>query len=302
MPLVTCAPNLLTIMISRRILRDLHRLPGVSRTERTRPGPSSAEIRNSYYGTFDGFSIRRCYATKTRVANIRNQNFPCFSRVNTCALFTGFSPVRTMFIQTQDTPNPNSLKFLPGRTVMESGTADFPTEAKAARSPLARLLFKIEGVKSVFFGSDFITITKMDDEVDWKVLKAEIYAVIMDFFASNLPILHEEEPSAQDTKVTEEDDETVAMIKELIETRIRPTVQEDGGDIIYKGFKDGIVQLKLQGACSTCPSSVVTLKQGVQNMLQFYIPEVMGIEEVKDEVDDLAAKEFEKFEKKIGES
>ncbi|XP_055340037.1 NFU1 iron-sulfur cluster scaffold homolog, mitochondrial-like isoform X2 [Paramacrobiotus metropolitanus] len=185
---------------------------------------------------------------------------------------------------------------------MESGTADFPTEAKAARSPLARLLFKIEGVKSVFFGSDFITITKMDDEVDWKVLKAEIYAVIMDFFASNLPILHEEEPSAQDTKVTEEDDETVAMIKELIETRIRPTVQEDGGDIIYKGFKDGIVQLKLQGACSTCPSSVVTLKQGVQNMLQFYIPEVMGIEEVKDEVDDLAAKEFEKFEKKIGES
>jgi len=155
-------------------------------------------------------------------------------------------------------------------------------------------------VKSVFFGPDFITITRIDEEADWKVMKAEIYAVIMDFFASNLPLLTEEikKDSAAEE---EEDDDTVAMIKELIETRIRPTVQEDGGDIIYKGFKDGIVQLKLQGSCSTCPSSVVTLKQGVQNMLQFYIPEVMGIEEVKDELDEQAATEFERLEKKIGE-
>ena len=164
-------------------------------------------------------------------------------------------------------------------------------------------------------------------------MKAEIYAVIMDFFASNLPLLNEEKEKTESTEEEEEDDDTVAMIKELIETRIRPTVQEDGGDIIYKvslrlidwlidlmhqiiflqqfwtlspwflqGFVDGIVKLKLQGSCSTCPSSVVTLKSGVQNMLQFYIPEVMGIEEVKDELDDLAAKEFEKLEKKIGEA
>ncbi|OQV22398.1 NFU1 iron-sulfur cluster scaffold-like protein, mitochondrial [Hypsibius exemplaris] len=211
--------------------------------------------------------------------------------------------VRTMFIQTQDTPNPNSLKFLPGRQVMEQGTADFPTIEKAGRSPLARLLFKIEGVKSVFFGPDFITITRIDEDCDWKVMKPEIYAIIMDFFASNLPLINEEKDKTEVAAgAEEEDDDTVAMIKELIETRIRPTVQEDGGDIIYKGFVDGIVKLKLQGSCSTCPSSVVTLKSGVQNMLQFYIPEVMGIEEVKDELDDLAQTEFENLEKKLGET
>ena len=182
---------------------------------------------------------------------------------------------RFMFIKTQDTPNPSSLKFLPGSRVLENGTLDFPTLSSAQKSPLAKLLFRIEGVKGVFFGGDFITVTKEDDEsVEWKLLKPEIFATIMDFFHSGLPIVHDDAVPSGDTEILEDDDDTVAMIKELLDTRIRPTVQEDGGDIVYMGFDDGIVRLKMQGSCTSCPSSVVTLKNGVQNMLQFYIPEV----------------------------
>ncbi|EOB06152.1 NFU1 iron-sulfur cluster scaffold-like protein, mitochondrial, partial [Anas platyrhynchos] len=188
-------------------------------------------------------------------------------------------PVRCMFIQTQDTPNPNSLKFIPGKEVLESRTMEFSTPAAAFCSPLARQLFRIEGVKSVFFGPDFITITKESEDLDWNLLKPDIYATIMDFFASGLPVVTEEAPRT-DTAPSEEDDEVVLMIKELLDTRIRPTVQEDGGDVIYKGFEDGIVQLKLQGSCTSCPSSIITLKNGIQNMLQFYIPEVEGVEQV----------------------
>lgn len=203
-----------------------------------------------------------------------------------------------MFIQTQDTPNPDSLKFLPGKTVLEKGdTRDFPTQASAMSSPLAKLLFRIEGVKGVFFAKDFITVTKLED-ADWKLLKPEIFAIIMDFFASGLPIVHETKPS-EDTEIQEDDDEVVMMIKELLDTRIRPTVQEDGGDIIFKGFEDGIVKLKLQGSCSSCPSSIVTLKNGVQNMLQFYIPEVVSVEQVKDEADKVVETVLEKMEKNI---
>ncbi|XP_046737617.1 NFU1 iron-sulfur cluster scaffold homolog, mitochondrial-like [Diprion similis] len=206
---------------------------------------------------------------------------------------------RNMFIQTQDTPNPNSLKFLPGVAVLESGqTKDFPTGSDAYCSPLAKMLFRIEGVKSIFFGSDFITVTKVDEDVDWKLIKPEVFATIMDFFASGLPVLSEEQPSS-DTKIQDDDDETVQMIKELLDTRIRPTVQEDGGDIVYMGFVDGIVKLKMQGSCTSCPSSVVTLKNGVQNMMQFYIPEVQGVEQVEDESDRVAKEEFEKLETKI---
>ncbi|NXI96298.1 NFU1 protein, partial [Psophia crepitans] len=194
--------------------------------------------------------------------------------------------VRCMFIQTQDTPNPNSLKFIPGREVLESRTMEFSTPAAAFCSPLARQLFKIEGVKSVFFGPDFITITKESEDLDWNLLKPDIYATIMDFFASGLPVVTDEAPRT-DTAASEEDDEVVLMIKELLDTRIRPTVQEDGGDVIYKGFEDGIVQLKLQGACTSCPSSIITLKNGIQNMLQFYIPEVEGVEQVVDDDDDV---------------
>ncbi len=189
-----------------------------------------------------------------------------------------------MFIQTQDTPNPQSLKFLPGREVLEGGgTMDFPTVSSASCSPLAKLLFRIEGVRSVFFGPDFVTLTKVDDDtVEWKVMKPEVYATIMDFFASGLPVVNEDaEPASSETTIYEDDDDTVAMIKELLDTRIRPTVQEDGGDVIYMGFTDGVVKLKMQGACTSCPSSVVTLKNGVQNMLQFYIPEVVAVEQVR---------------------
>ncbi|XP_019401479.1 PREDICTED: NFU1 iron-sulfur cluster scaffold homolog, mitochondrial isoform X2 [Crocodylus porosus] len=190
--------------------------------------------------------------------------------------------VRCMFIQTQDTPNPNSVKFIPGKQVLESRTMEFSTPAAAFCSPLARQLFRIEGVKSVFFGPDFITITKESEVLDWNLLKPDIYATIMDFFASGLPVVTEEAPHT-DTAPSEEDDEVVLMIKELLDTRIRPTVQEDGGDVIYKGFEDGIVQLKLQGSCTSCPSSIITLKNGIQNMLQFYIPEVEGVEQVVDD-------------------
>ncbi|EDO42803.1 predicted protein [Nematostella vectensis] len=183
-----------------------------------------------------------------------------------------------MFIQVQETPNPNSLKFVPGVLVLESGTVNFDSSSSAHRSPLARNLFRINGVKGVMFGPEFITVTKSDEEVQWSVLKPEIFATIMDFFSSNLPIMTEEEPP-QDTGSCNDDD-TVLMIKELLDTRIRPTVQEDGGDIIFKGFKDGIVKLKMQGACASCPSSIVTLKNGIENMMQFYIPEVVSVEQV----------------------
>ncbi|RWS09326.1 NFU1 iron-sulfur cluster scaffold-like protein [Dinothrombium tinctorium] len=204
-----------------------------------------------------------------------------------------------MFVQTQETPNPNSIKFLPGVQVLESGTIDFPNAMSAAhKSPLARALFRIEGVKSVFFGPDFITITKADDDVEWRLLKPEIFAVIVDFFSSGLPILQESVQS-EDTKIEESDDETVQMIKELLETRIRPTVQEDGGDVLYRGFENGVVKLKLQGSCTSCPSSTVTLKNGIQNMLQFYIPEVQGVVQVEDPEENVAKQEFEKLEQKL---
>lgn len=212
--------------------------------------------------------------------------------------------MRGMFIQTQETPNPNSLKFLPGIRVLDSGTRDFPTVRAAMNtSPLAKLLFRIEGVKSVFFGPDFITITKVDEETNWNVIKPLVFATVMDFFVSGQPVMFEvEESAAAAESPAEEEDETVMMIKELLETRIRPTVQEDGGDITYVDFKEGVVYLRLQGSCTSCPSSVVTLKSGVKNMLQFYIPEVLGVIQVTDEVDPIVEKEFEKLEKKLAEN
>ncbi|KAM6954323.1 NFU1 iron-sulfur cluster scaffold homolog, mitochondrial [Aplochiton taeniatus] len=195
---------------------------------------------------------------------------------------------RTMFVQTQDTPNPNSLKFLPGRVVLESGTMDFAGPRDAFCSPLARQLFRIDGVKSVFLGPDFITITKTDITVEWGLIKPDVYAAIMDFFTTGLPVVNDDETPRADTAPSEDDDEVVEMIKELLDTRIRPTVQEDGGDVLYRGFEDGIVKLKLQGSCTSCPSSMITLKSGIQNMLQFYVPEVEGVEQVKDDEDVLA--------------
>ena len=211
--------------------------------------------------------------------------------------------VRSMFIRTQDTPNPQSLKFLPGRSVLGEGTMDFSGPSSASSSPLAKLLFRVEGVQAVFFGPDFITITKVDDKnVEWKVLKPEIFAIIMDFFASGLPLVNEAARPSTDTEILDEDDEVVAMIKELLDTRIRPTVQEDGGDIIFAGFDDGVVKLRMQGACTSCPSSIVTLKNGVQNMLQFYIPEVIAVEQVFDRSDEATEKELDKLDEKLDKS
>ncbi|CAG9111524.1 unnamed protein product [Plutella xylostella] len=214
------------------------------------------------------------------------------SLINAC-------PCRTMFIQTQDTPNPNSLKFLPGTSVLEPGqTMDFPNIQAAHCSPLAKMIFRIEGVKAVFFGADFVTVTKQEDDIDWKLLKPEIFATIMDFFASGLPVVTDAKPSG-DTQINDDDDEIVQMIKELLDTRIRPTVQEDGGDCLFVDFKDGVLRLKMQGSCSSCPSSIVTLKNGVQNMMQFYIPEVLSVEQIDDEGDKLSEKVFKEFEAQI---
>ncbi|CAF0974315.1 unnamed protein product [Didymodactylos carnosus] len=207
---------------------------------------------------------------------------------------------RSMFIQTQDTPNPNSLKFLPGKQVLDSGTKDFPTIQSAYCSPLAKQLFRIEGIKSIFFGNDFITVTKQHDDIEWQTIKPEIYATIMDFYSTNLPIINEDEQQPE-SSILPEDDETTAMIKELLDTRIRPTVQEDGGDVTFVDYVDGIVRLKLQGACSSCPSSIITLKSGIQNMLQFYIPEVKGVEQAEDIVDKRSKKVFEEFEQELEE-
>ncbi len=178
-----------------------------------------------------------------------------------------------MFIQTEQTPNPATLKFLPGREVLSRGTADFPNSESAYRSPLAQRLFDVDGVAGVFLGSDFITITKAGDR-DWYVLKPSILGVIMEHFTAGRPVLLED---AGDAGTEVEDDEVVAQIKELIETRVRPAVALDGGDITFDSFEDGVVYLHLKGACSGCPSSTATLKAGIENMLRHYVPEVVEV-------------------------
>ncbi|ONK71263.1 uncharacterized protein A4U43_C04F6640 [Asparagus officinalis] len=191
---------------------------------------------------------------------------------------------RSMFIQTQSTPNPLSLMFYPGKPVMEVGSADFPNARAAMNSPLAKALFGIDGITRVFFGSDFVTVSK-SEEASWDYLKPEIFAAIMDFYTSGKPLFLDSNTAASsDTAIQEDDSEIVAMIKELLETRIRPAVQDDGGDIVYRGFDEdtGIVKLKMQGACSGCPSSSVTLKSGIENMLMHYVPEVKGVEQESD--------------------
>jgi len=183
-----------------------------------------------------------------------------------------------MFIQTEETPNPESLKFLPGRVVMETGTASFTSVTECDRSPFARRLLAIDGVTGVFFGNDFITISKGVD-VDWYVLKPSIIGIIMEQFVANLPVIID---SADKTSSPEVDaNPLVAQIKELIDTRVRPAVAQDGGDILFHAFEDGIVYLKMQGACSGCPSSTATLKSGIENMLRYYVPEVEEVRAVE---------------------
>ena len=184
-----------------------------------------------------------------------------------------------MFIQTEPTPNPATLKFLPGETVLSSGTADFPNAETAGRSPLARALFDIDGVKGVFLGSDFVTVTK-DDTVDWQVMKPLVLGAIMEHLTARRPILLDGDHEAADEVFAAEDGEIVAQIKELLDTRVRPAVAMDGGDIVFRGFEEGVVYLHMQGACSGCPSSTATLKMGIENMLRHYIPEVQAVRPV----------------------
>ena len=183
-----------------------------------------------------------------------------------------------MFIQTESTPNPLTLKFIPGVPVLESGTAFFTNVEDAAISPLAVELFAVEGVTAVFLGSDFITVTK-DDKSQWEILKAPLLTSIMDFFVAGKPVMLSGKKEAAASENIDDSD-LVKQIRELIDTRVRPAVAQDGGDIIFHGFEDGIVQLELHGSCSGCPSSTITLKNGIENMLKHYIPEVIAVEAV----------------------
>jgi Fe-S cluster biogenesis protein NfuA len=182
-----------------------------------------------------------------------------------------------MFIQTEQTPNPATLKFLPGCAVVPSGTANFADVEAARRSPLAEQLFAVPGVVGVFFGADFVSVSK-DEESDWYRLKPAILATIMEHFTAGRPVLlWEGNPEGMSA---DEDDEIVSQIKELLETRVRPAVAQDGGDIIFHDYEDGVVYLHMQGSCAGCPSSTATLKAGIENMLRHYIPEVVEVRAV----------------------
>jgi Fe-S cluster biogenesis protein NfuA len=184
-----------------------------------------------------------------------------------------------MFIETEGTPNPATLKFLPGREVMgDRGTADFASAEAAERSPLAARIFALGGVARVFLGGDFITVTQTDD-AEWFSLRPQVLSAIMEHFMAGLPVL-DGEGDAEAEEFDPADIEIVDQIKELLDTRVRPAVAGDGGDIVFRGFRDGVVRLHLQGACSGCPSSRATLKHGVENMLRHYVPEVVAVEQV----------------------
>ena len=181
-----------------------------------------------------------------------------------------------MFIQTEITPNPQTLKFVPGRVVMPKGTVHLPNKKAAEKSPFARRLFDIDGVAGVFFGSDFITITKSEDS-NWDTVKPMILGAIMDHYSSKEKVIEASDDKEKISPSNKDDSEIVKQIKELIDTRVRPAVAMDGGDIVFENFENGIVYLHMQGSCSGCPSSTATLKSGIENMLKHYIPEVLEV-------------------------
>lgn len=183
-----------------------------------------------------------------------------------------------MFIQTEATPNPATLKFLPGKAVMSRGTANYTAAEEAAGSPLATRVFAVDGVEGVFLGADFVTATKSDAS-DWEDLKPRVLSAIMDHFTSGDPAVTETAESTGDD--ASEDSALVTQIKELLDTRVRPAVAQDGGDIVFQGFEDGVVYLHMQGACAGCPSSTATLKYGIENMLRYYLPEVREVRPVE---------------------
>jgi Fe-S cluster biogenesis protein NfuA len=184
-----------------------------------------------------------------------------------------------MFIQTEATPNPATLKFLPGRPVLEAGTLDMRTREAAAQSPLAQKLFDLPHVGGVFFGPDFISVTQTGG--DWQQVKPAVLGAIMEHYMSGAPLIAAAAEAAEsDEFFDEQDQETVTLIKDLLETRVRPAVASDGGDITFKGYKEGVVYLNMQGACSGCPSSTATLKHGIQNLLRHFVPEVQEVQAV----------------------
>ena len=187
-----------------------------------------------------------------------------------------------MFIETEATPNPATLKFLPGRDVMGArGTADFTAVTEAdGRSPLAARIFAVGDVARVFLGNDFITVTKTED-ADWQLLRPRVLGAVMEHFLAGLPAMEGEDEAAEAEDFDAEHGEIVAQIKELLDTRVRPAVASDGGDIVFRGFREGVVRLRMQGACSGCPSSRATLKHGVETMLRHYVPEVLRVEQVE---------------------
>ena len=184
-----------------------------------------------------------------------------------------------MFIQTESTPNPATLKFLPGQTVLEAGTADFPSADTAEKSPLASRIFGVDGVEGVFFGNDFVTVTK-SDSVDWDHIKPAILGAVMEHYQSGLPVMEGDSATSGHAAHEGEDAEIVGQIKELLDTRVRPAVAQDGGDITFHGCERGVVYLHMQGACAGCPSSTLTLKMGIENLLRHYIPEVTEVRPV----------------------
>lgn len=188
-----------------------------------------------------------------------------------------------MFIETETTPNPATLKFLPGEEVMASGTREFRDEDEAAASPLAAALFDLGDVTGVFFGRNFISVTAAPG-VDWSALKPQVVAMLLDHFVTGAPLFHPASaagfavpPEDEDLGDDPADADIVAQIRELIETRVRPAVANDGGDIVYRGFREGVVFLTMQGACSGCPSSTATLKHGIESLLKHYVPEVTEV-------------------------
>jgi len=219
---------------------------------------------------------------------------------------------RTIFIQTEDTPNADALKFKPNHPILPEGFASPFIEYLSPRStvapphpsPLAAQLLSVDGVTSVFYGTDYITVSK-DSSVPWAHVKPEVFSLITEAVTSGQPIVNvsaSESGAAQEEDslaYNENDSEVVSMIKELLETRIRPAIQEDGGDIEFRGFVDGQVLLKLRGACRTCDSSTVTLKNGIESMITFYVPEVLGVQQVMDQEEEVALQEFAKFEEKL---
>jgi Fe-S cluster biogenesis protein NfuA len=184
-----------------------------------------------------------------------------------------------MFIQTESTPNPATLKFLPGQQVLETGTADFPMANTAGNSPLATRIFGVSGVTAVFLGTDFVTVTKANG-IEWDHVKPAILGAIMEHFQSGAPVMEGTGGAGGHAEHSGEDAEIVGQIKELLDTRVRPAVAQDGGDITFHGFDRGIVYLHMQGACAGCPSSTVTLKMGIENLLRHYIPEVIEVRPV----------------------